>query len=51
MLGIRFIKSQPTVHLMQFRAGRLVREGAVSGAEQIRIAGTESDFFLWIGPA
>jgi hypothetical protein len=28
MLGIRFIKSQPTVHLMQFRAGKLVREGA-----------------------
>lgn len=28
MLGIRFIKSQPTVHLMQFRAGRVVREGA-----------------------
>ena len=28
MLGIRFIKSQPTVHLMQFRGGRLVREGA-----------------------
>jgi len=28
MLGIRFIKSQPTVHLMQFRTGKLVREGA-----------------------
>lgn len=28
MFGIRFIKSQPTVHLMQFRAGRVVREGA-----------------------
>lgn len=28
MFGIRFIKSQPTVHLMQFRGGRLVREGA-----------------------
>lgn len=28
MLGIRFIKSQPTVHLMQFRAGKVVREGA-----------------------
>lgn len=28
MLGVRFIKSQPTVHLMQFRAGKLVREGA-----------------------
>ena len=27
MLGIRFIKSQPTVHLMQFRAGKLLREG------------------------
>lgn len=28
MLGIRFIKSQPTTHLMQFRRGRVVREGA-----------------------
>lgn len=28
MLGIRFIKTQPTTHLMQFRRGRLVREGA-----------------------
>jgi hypothetical protein len=26
MFGIRFIKSQPTVHLMQFRQGKLVRE-------------------------
>ncbi|MBE7369290.1 SPFH domain-containing protein [Ramlibacter pallidus] len=28
MLGLRFIKTQPTTHLMQFRKGRLVREGA-----------------------
>ncbi|MFO1218054.1 MAG: SPFH domain-containing protein [Burkholderiaceae bacterium] len=28
MLGIRFIKTQPTTHLMQFRRGRLVRQGA-----------------------
>lgn len=28
MFGIRFIKSQPTTHLMQFRGGKLVREGA-----------------------
>jgi hypothetical protein len=28
MLGIRFIKSRPTVHLMQFRGGQVVREGA-----------------------
>lgn len=28
MFGIRFIKSQPTTHLMQFRGGRLVRQGA-----------------------
>ncbi len=27
MFGLRYIKSQPTIHLMQFRAGRLVREG------------------------
>lgn len=28
MFGVRFIKSQPTTHLMQFRGGKLVREGA-----------------------
>jgi hypothetical protein len=28
MLGFRFVKSQPTVHLMQFRSGAVVREGA-----------------------
>ncbi|MBT9508253.1 SPFH domain-containing protein [Rhodoferax sp.] len=28
MLGIQFIKAQPTVHLMQFRKGQVVREGA-----------------------
>lgn len=27
MFGIRFVKAQPTVHLMQFRGGRVVREG------------------------
>ncbi len=27
MFGIRFIKVQPTVYLMQFKSGRLVREG------------------------
>ena len=26
MLGIRFIKSQPTTYLMQFRGGKVVRE-------------------------
>ena len=28
MFGIRFIKSQPTVHLLHFRGGKVVREGA-----------------------
>lgn len=28
MFGLRFIKSRPTLHLMQFRGGKLVREGA-----------------------
>ncbi len=28
MFGIRFIKSQPTTHWMQFRGGKLAREGA-----------------------
>jgi hypothetical protein len=28
MFGIQFIKAQPTVHLMQFKGGKLLREGA-----------------------
>src|SRR4051812_44852129 len=28
MLGVRFIKSQPTTYLMQFKSGKIVREGA-----------------------
>ena len=28
MFGIRYIKSQPTTHLMQFQKGRVVRESA-----------------------
>ena len=28
MLGLQFIKTQPTTHLMQFRKGRVVRAGA-----------------------
>jgi hypothetical protein len=28
MFGIRFIKTQPTTHLMQFRRGKMVRQGA-----------------------
>lgn len=28
MFGIRFIKTQPTTHLLQYRKGRIVREGA-----------------------
>jgi hypothetical protein len=28
MFGLRFIKTQPTTHLMQFHKGRLVRQGA-----------------------
>lgn len=28
MLGLKFIKVQPTTHLFQFRGGRIVREGA-----------------------
>jgi len=27
MFGIRYIKAQPTVHLLQYRGGRLVRQG------------------------
>lgn len=28
MFGIRFVKTQPTTYLMQYRGGRIVREGA-----------------------
>ena len=28
MLGIRYIKVQPTTYLLQYRRGKLVREGA-----------------------
>jgi hypothetical protein len=28
MLGFRFVKTQPTTYLMQYRAGKVVREGA-----------------------
>jgi len=28
MFGVRFVKTQPTTHLMLFRKGRIVREGA-----------------------
>lgn len=28
MFGIRFVKSQPTVHLLQFKGGKVIREGA-----------------------
>jgi hypothetical protein len=27
MFGIKFIKIQPTVYLMQYRGGKVVREG------------------------
>ena len=28
MLGLRFIKVQPTIYLLQYQGGRIVREGA-----------------------
>ena len=28
MLGIQFIKAQPTTYLLQFRKGQIVRQGA-----------------------
>src|SRR5689334_7562737 len=28
MLGIRFVKTQPTTYLLQYRGGKVVREGA-----------------------
>lgn len=55
MLGIQFIKTQPTVHLIQFRKGRVVREGAGlsffyyapnSTLVAVPVASQESSFML-----
>ncbi|NPC55277.1 SPFH domain-containing protein [Caenimonas soli] len=55
MFGIQFIKTQPTIHLMQFRRGRVVREGAglsffyyapSSSLVAVPIASQTSDFML-----
>lgn len=55
MLGFQFIKSQPTTHLMQFRKGRIVREGAGmsffyyapdSSLVAVPMASQASDFML-----
>jgi hypothetical protein len=55
MLGIRFIKTQPTTHLMQFRKGRVVREGAglsffyygpSTSLVAVPVASQASDFML-----
>jgi hypothetical protein len=55
MFGLRFIKTQPTTHLMQFRKGRVVREGAglsffyygpSSSLVAVPIASRSSDFML-----
>lgn len=55
MLGFRFIKTQPTTHLMQFRKGRVVREGAGmsffyyapdSSLVAVPVASQASDFML-----
>lgn len=55
MLGLQFIKAQPTTHLMQFRGGRVVREGAGlsffyyapnSTLVAVPVASQDSDFML-----
>ena len=55
MFGFRFIKAQPTTHLLQFRKGRVVREGAglsffyyapSSSLVAVPIASQASDFML-----
>src|SRR5688572_20790070 len=55
MFGVRFIKAQPTVHLMQFKRGRVVREGAgqsffyyapVSTVVAVPIASADHPFML-----
>lgn len=55
MLGLQFIKTQPTTHLMQFRKGRVVRAGAGlsffyyapnSTLVAVPVASQDSDFML-----
>jgi hypothetical protein len=55
MLGIRFIKAQPTVWLMQYRNGEIVREGAglsffyfgpTTSLVAVPIASTEAPFIF-----
>ncbi len=55
MLGFQFIKSQPTTHLMQFRGGKLVRQGAglsffyyapVTSLVAVPIASRDAGFML-----
>ena len=55
MLGVQFIKTQPTTYLMQFRKGRVVREGAGlsffyygpnSTLVAVPVASRDSDFML-----
>lgn len=55
MLGIRYIKTQPTTHLMLFRRGQLVRQGAglslfyfapASTLVAVPVASQDCDFLL-----
>ena len=55
MFGVRFVRAQPTLHLMQFRGGRVVREGPgqsffyyapVSTVVAVPIASADHPFIL-----
>ena len=43
MFGIKFIKVQPTTHVLQYRGGKVVREGSVIFGRSLReLAGRRS---------
>lgn len=55
MLGIRFVKAQPTTYVMQFRGGRVVREGSglsfyyygpTSSIVAVPVASKDQDFIF-----
>src|SRR5215467_15346505 len=55
MFGIRFIKVQPTTHLLQYRGGKVVREGSglsffydgpTSSLVAVPVASTDTPFIF-----
>src|SRR5688572_23228013 len=55
MFGIRFVKTQPTTHVMQFKGGQVVREGTglsffyygpTSSIVAVPVASKDQDFIF-----